>query len=300
MDTPILSRREAIKRAALAGLAAPFLGALPGLGAGEPEAPGTPATPLRLGLAGYSLRKYSTDDAIALLHTLRITSVAVFKVHVPIQISTPEVCRDMAKKFRDAGISIASTGVVYLSKNESDMRRAFDCGKAAGLTTMAASYAKPPDREAFQLTERFAREYDMRLAFHNHGPEDPIFPSPYDVWNAVAPYDERLGLCIDIGHSARAGVDPTEAILKCRSRLYDVHVKDTLAGAGAKKDIPVDMGFGRLDLPSVVAALIKIKYPYQVGLEYEVEVADPLPGIAQSFGYLRGLAAALGAKGSAA
>ncbi len=300
MDTPILSRREAIKRAAIAGLAAPFLGALEGMGAGEPAAAPAPSGPLTLGLAGYSLRKYSTDDAIRLLQELKITSVAVFKVHVPIQISTPEVCRDMAKKFRDAGISIAATGVVYLSKNEGDMRRAFDCGKAAGLTTMTASYAKPPDHEALALTERFAREYDMRIAFHNHGPEDAIFPSPYDVWNAVAPYDERLGLCIDIGHSYRAGVDPTEAILKCKSRLYDVHVKDTLADRGAKKDIPVDMGFGKLDLPSVVAALLKIGYSHQVGLEYEVEVADALPGIAQSFGYLRGLAAALGSKGTAA
>jgi inosose dehydratase len=296
MDERNVTRREAIKRAALAGMVVPLLGALPRLGA-EDGAPAQPAPtkpgPLTLGLAGYSLRKYSTDDAIGVLKTLQITSVAVFKVHVPIQISTPEVCRDMAKKFRDAGISIASTGVVYLAKDEGLMRRAFDCGRAAGLSTMAASYAKPPDKETLQMTERFVREYDMRLAFHNHGPEDAIFPSPYDVWNAVLPYDERLGLCIDIGHSARAGVDPTEAILKCRSRLYDVHVKDTLAGAGAKKDIPVGLGFGRLDLRSVVAALLKINFKYQVGLEYEVDSPDPLPGIAQSFGYLRGMAAAL-------
>ena len=300
MDTSFFSRREAIKKAALAGIAAPFVGALSGLGAQEPVPAPKPAGSLKLGLAGYSLRKYSTDEAIALLRTLQISSVAVFKVHVPIQISTPEVCRDMAKKFREAGISIASTGVVYLSNDEGQMRRAFDCGRAAGLTTMAASYAKPPDRPTLLLTERFVREYDMRIAFHNHGPEDAIFPSPYDVWNAVAPYDERLGLCIDIGHSFRAGVDPTEAILKCRSRLYDVHVKDTVAGVGAKKDIPVEMGYGKLDLRSVVAALLKIQYPYQVGLEYEVDVADALPGIAQSFGFLRGLAAALGSKEGAA
>jgi len=296
MDESNVTRREAIKRAALAGMVMPLLGALPRLGAQDAapaqEAAGN-AGPLTLGLAGYSLRKYSIDDAIGVLKALQITSVAVFKVHVPIGISTPEVCRDMAKKFRDAGLSIASTGVVYLAKDEGLMRRAFECGKAAGLSTMTASYAKPPDKETLQMTERFVREYDMRVAFHNHGPEDAIFPSPYDVWNAVLPYDERLGLCIDIGHSARAGVDPTEAILKCRSRLYDVHVKDTLAGAGVKKDIPAGLGFGRLDLRSVVAALLKINFKYQVGLEYEVDSPDPLPGIAQSFGYLRGMAAAL-------
>jgi len=290
MDPSTVTRREAIRKAAMVGLIAPFLGSLSDLRAGEPAA--VPAR-LNLGLAGYSLRKYSVDDAIAKMKELQITSLSVFKVHVPILLSTPDVCRDMAKKFRDAGLTITSTGVVYLSKDEGAMRRAFECGRAAGLATMTASYAKPPDRDTLLMTERFVREYNIRLAFHNHGPEDAIFPSPYDVWKAVEPYDERLGLCIDIGHAARAGVDPTEAILKCRSRLYDVHMKDTLAGAGEKKDIPVVLGHGRLDLRSVMAALLEIRYPYQVGLEDEVSSDDPLPGIAQSFGYMRGMLDAL-------
>jgi inosose dehydratase len=158
---------------------------------------------------------------------------------------------------------------------------------------MTASFSKPPDRETLLLTERFARDYDMRLAFHNHGPEDAIFPSPYDVWDAVQPYDKRLGLCIDVGHSNRAGVDPTEAILRCHSRLYDVHMKESLAGAGAKKDIPVVMGFGHLKIRSIMAALLQVGYKGQVGLEYEVDSEDPVPGVAQSFGYMRGMLAAL-------
>jgi sugar phosphate isomerase/epimerase len=296
MDEMLLTRRDAIKKAALAGFLLPLAGAAPGsrsAAAGAPEAPAGAVPGLNLGLAGYSLRKLSIDQAIAVMKELRITSLSVFKVHVPIQLSTPEVCREMAQKFRDAGISIAATGVVYLDKSEAVMRKAFECGRAAGLSTMTASYANPPDRDTFLLTERFVREYDIRLAFHNHGPEDKIFPSPYDVWNAVQPYDERLGLCIDVGHSARAGVDPTEAILKCRSRLYDVHMKDTLSPAGEKKDQPVGLGFGRLDIRAMMAALLEIRFKYQVGLEDEVESADSVPGMAQSFGYMRGMLAAL-------
>lgn len=296
MDNLFLTRREAIRKAALAGLLLPLGGAARGQGAESAASPaeapsGRPA--LNLGLAGYSLRKLPIDGAIAALRELGVTSVSVFKVHVPILLSTPEVCRQMAQKFRDAGVSIAATGVVYLEKSEASLRRAFECGRAAGLKTMTASYAKPPDREMFLLTERFVREYDIKLAFHNHGPEDAIFPSPYDVWEAVQPYDLRLGLCIDVGHSARAGVDPSEAIRRCRSRLYDVHMKDTLAGPGDKKDRPVGLGFGRLDLRSIMAALLEIHFQYQVGLEDEVDSTDPIPGIAQSFGYMRGMLAAL-------
>jgi inosose dehydratase len=292
MDQSNVTRRDAIRKLALAGMLLPLVGSVPALLAEDAKTRPPPDT-LKLGLVGYSLRKLSIDDAVAALKELHITSTSVFRVHVPIQLSTPDVCRDMAKKFRDAGISIASTGVVYLKNSEGEMRQAFECGRAAGLTTMTASYANPPDRETFLLTERFVREYDMRLAFHNHGPEDKIFPSPYDVWEAVKPYDERLGLCIDVGHSARAGVDPTEAILKCRSRLYDVHLKDTLVGAGVKKDQPVGLGFGRLDLRSIMQALLEIQFQFQVGLEDELEAADPIPGIAQSFGYMRGMLAAL-------
>jgi sugar phosphate isomerase/epimerase len=294
MDHPLLTRREALAKAALAGLALPLLGASQALRAGAEPAPSAPRQSPRLilGLAGYSLRKLSIDDAIAAAKALRVESISVFRVHVPILLSTPEVCAAAAKKFRDAGLTIAGTGVVTLSPTESSMRRAFECARAAGVSTMTASYAAPPDRAALQLTERFVREYDIRLAFHNHGPEDKIFPSPYDVWNAVAPYDERMGLCIDVGHSARAGVDPVEAIHRCSGRLYDVHLKDTVAGVG-EKDSPVGLGFGRLDLPAIIAALIKVGFRYQAGLEDEIDTPDPIPGIAQSLGYMRGVLAAL-------
>jgi|CZKI01.1.fsa_nt_gi sugar phosphate isomerase/epimerase len=296
MEQKFVTRREAIARTALAGLLLPMMGAARSLGAegGGDPASGPPAGPrLNLGLAGYSLRKLPTDAAVAAMQALQIKSISVFRVHVPILLSTPDVCRDAAQKFRNAGIAIASTGVVTLTSREGDMRRAFECGRAAGLSTMAASYKEPPDRDTLLLTERFVREYDMKLAFHNHGPEDKVFPSPFDVWNTVQPYDERLGLCIDVGHSARAGTDPVEAILKCRGRLYDVHIKDTLAGAGDKVDKPVGLGFGRLDIRSILAALIQVGFRYQVGLEDEQEAADPIPGIAQSFGYMRGMLAAL-------
>jgi len=296
MEEKLVTRREAIARTALAGLLLPVMGATRGLAAGDGAVPDSgPGSghPFTLGLAGYSLRRLSIDAAIAALKEMGITSVGVFRVHVPILIGTPDECRVAAAKFRDAGIAIASTGVVTLVNSEGSMRRAFECGRAAGLRTMAASYAEPPGRDALLLTERFVREYDIRLAFHNHGPEDKIFPSPYDVWNAVQPYDERMGLCIDVGHSARAGVDPVEAILKCRSRLHDVHIKDTLVGVGVRKDVPVGLGFGRLDIRSIMAALVQVGFRAQAGLEDEMESADPIPGIAQSFGYMRGIMAAL-------
>ncbi len=292
MDETLLSRREALRTTALAGLLLPVAGALPRALALEAPAARRPST-LNLGLATYSLRKYPTEQAVEILKRLQVRSVSVFRVHVPILLSTPDVCRDMAAKFRDAGLPIASTGVVALANDEGVMRKAFECGRAAGLKTMTASYKEPPDAATLRLTERFVAEYDMRIAFHNHGPEDKIFPSPFDVWAAVQPYDKRMGLCLDVGHATRAGADPVEAIVKCHRRLYDVHIKDTLSRVGDHKDQSVGLGFGRIDLRAVFAALLDVGYGGQVGLEDEVESDDPIPNIAQSLGYMRGLLAGL-------
>jgi len=289
MDDHIVSRREALKTAAVAGILLPLLGT--GRLRADDAAPAAPR--LELGLAGYSMRKLAPDAMIAAMRELGVTHFSAFRTQLPILLGTPEECRALAQKFRDAGLVLTGTGVVTLKNTDADMRRAFECGNAAGLATMTASYALPPDADALRRTERFVREYDIRLAFHNHGPEDTIFPSPFDVWKAVQPYDTRLGLCIDVGHAYRAGADPVAAIRQCQSRLYDVHMKDTTVGAGVKKDVAALLGRGRLDIVGILSALLDIKYPYQVGLEHELDTPDPVPGIAQSYGYMRGAVAAL-------
>ena len=42
------------------------------------------------------------------------------------------------------------------------------------------------------------KEYDIRIAIHNHGPEDKLCPSPVDVLKAVKNMDPRMGCCIDV------------------------------------------------------------------------------------------------------
>jgi sugar phosphate isomerase/epimerase len=135
------------------------------------------------------------------------------------------------------------------------------------------------------------KEFDIKIAIHNHGPEDMRFPSPYDAWKAVEEYDGRLGLCIDVGHTARAGVDPAESILKCRDRVYDLHFKDI--NSTAPKGGTLEAGRGVLDLESILKALVKIKYAHLLSFEYEKDADDPIPGLAETVGYTRGLLAGI-------
>lgn len=287
---PGFSRREALKTAALAALSFPLLkaGAAPAVAPDSLPGKKSHAPGLKFGVASYSLGKLSAGQVIETLKQLQINYVSLYKSHAPWD-GTGEECRVAAQKFKDAGITVTGSGVIELPNNEAVVRKAFDNARAAGLPTMVCK----PALDAFPLVEKFVKEYDLKLAIHNHGPEDKVYPSPYDAWKIIQSLDPRIGLCIDVGHAARAGTDPVEAIRKCRERVYDIHLKDSVAPVGAMRDVPIEVGRGHLDIQGILAALIEIKYPYIVALEYEKRDGDRMAGLAESVGFVRGVLAGI-------
>lgn len=288
----LLSRREALKLTALAGLGIPFAGAMTA-SAAEVRIPmlKSRTAGLKLGVASYSLNKLPAEQVIAVLKQLQIKYVSLYKTHCPWG-GTPEECRAAAKKFKDTGLTITGSGVIDLPNNEAAVRKAFDNARAAGLPTMVCK----PALDSLALADKYANKYGINLAIHNHGPEDKVYPSPYDAWKAVLPFSKRLGLCIDVGHARRAGVDPAEAIHKCQSRLYDIHLKDSLAAKGAAKDIPAEVGKGDMDIRGILVALIEIKYRHIVAFEYEKGGPDAVNGLTDSVNYVRNLLAEMSSR----
>ena len=281
-----LTRREVLRAAALTALVLPLGSASY---AAAPAAVKKSPRTLRLGVAGYTTRMLTLDESIATLKILRLTNASVFKTHCNWETASLDECRAVGEKLKAAGLTLAGSGVINLTTDEAKCRQAFENVRAAGMATMICK----PDRAALPLVERLAKEYDQRLAIHNHGPEDTFWPSPLDVWKAIQPLDARIGMCLDVGHTARAGVDPVAAIRTCAPRLYDLHLKDSVAVPGAMKDIPVEVGAGRLDIRGILAALLEIDYAGVVAFEYEKVAANPVTGLAESVGYVRGMLAAM-------
>jgi sugar phosphate isomerase/epimerase len=189
-----------------------------------------------------------------------------------------------------AGIKLHAAGAIYFPKDdETDIRSKFDYCKRAGITTIVAG---DPTPESLKWIERFVKEYDIKIAIHNHGPEDKFFPSPFDVLKAIKGLDPRIGFCIDVGHAARANANLVDAIHATGPRLYDMHIKD-LANFTDKAS-QVAVGEGILPIRDIFQALIDIKYPGFVDLEYEIHGDNPMPGVIESFGYMRGVLAGMG------
>ncbi|MGE0882076.1 MAG: sugar phosphate isomerase/epimerase family protein [Blastocatellales bacterium] len=277
------SRRDLLKMSAMAAVAFPFA-ELPGF-ASIQNAAADPFHGLKIGVATYTFRELPIEDAIKGVKRVGLKYVSIKNVKNHIDLShTTEERKARAQMFRDAGLVPLSVGNVSMRTGEADIRRAFEYARDIGVPTIVCA----PSQDAIPILDKMVKEFDIRLAIHNHGPEDKgFFPSPYDVWKAVEKYDKRIGLCIDVGHTARAGVDPAESIVKCKDRLYDLHMKDI--SAMGNRNTPIEGGRGILDTKSILAALLKINYQGLVGFEYEKDGKDPIPGLAESVGYVKGV-----------
>ena len=241
---------------------------------------------LTLGLASYSFREFPLDQALEMAKAAGVTHMTFKDVHVP-RTDPPDATRALRAKIEAAGITIMGGGTITIPNDPVQIEKEFIYAKNAGFPLIYVD----PMPAALDTIERLAKKYDVKVAIHNHGPEDKRWPRPQDAYAAIKSRDKRLGLCIDIGHTTRTGTDPVQACRECRDRLYDMHVKD-LAAKG-EKESQVEVGRGLIDFPSLFRTLIEIGYQGQVGLEYEINAKDPLPGMIESMAYMRGVLAAV-------
>ncbi|MGC1462965.1 MAG: TIM barrel protein [Terracidiphilus sp.] len=282
-----LSRRDFIQSSAIAATAFVASSATPSLAEALPET-GKPL-PIKLGICSYTFRNFTRAQMIGYLKDLRVTDLNAkdAKDHLPMD---PTLEAQAVAEYAAAGIKLHAAGAIYFPKNdETDIRGKFEYAKRAGIGTIVAG---DPTPESLKWIERFVREYDIRIAIHNHGPEDKFFPSPFDVLKAIEDLDPRIGCCIDIGHAARANANLVDAIHATGSRLYDMHVKDLTSFQDKASQVAV--GRGILPFREIFQALIDIKYPGFVDLEYEIHADDPMPGVIESMAYMRGVLTGMG------
>ena len=189
-----------------------------------------------------------------------------------------------------AGIKLHAAGTIGFPKDDDDdIRSQFEYCKRGGISVIVAGDPAP---ETLPRIEKFVKEYNIQFAIHNHGPEDKIWHSPLDVLKAVKSMDPRMGCCIDVGHAVRAGTDVVQAIHEVGPRLFDMHIKD-LANFQSR-DSQVDVGDGIMPIRGIFEALIAIQYKGFVDLEYEIHGDNPMPGVIESFGFMRGVLAGMG------
>jgi sugar phosphate isomerase/epimerase len=265
----------------------PLSGTERGSGGEDPKA----GQGVRLGVASYSLRKFSRARAIEMVKALGTPYINLKSVHLRYELA-PEELAAARREVEAAGLEIVGGGTITFERDtDEDVRKFFAYAQAAGMPRIVAT----ADPRILPRIERFAQQYDIEVAIHNHGPEDKRYPSPYDVLKHVRNMDRRMGLCIDVGHTARTGTDVVQAIADAGPRLLDMHVKD-LRELKVKESQCV-VGEGAIPIAEIFQQLQAIRYRGYVNLEYEIDADDPLAGMQRSFAYMRGVLAGLAAAG---
>jgi len=262
--------------------------------ASYPDRSSLPAMPERrfeLGLASYTLRKFNLDQTIAMTTRVGLKNISLKDFHLPMNAGTGEI-KAVAEKVRTAGLNLYGCGVVYM-RNEQEVNRAFEYAKAAGMTTIIGV----PNHDLLPLVDKKVKEYNILMAIHNHGPGDKLYPTSASIYEKIKDFDARIGMCMDIGHTARIGEDPVLDTIRFAERVLDVHVKDV--SAAEARGTTVQIGRGVIDLPAFIRALVSIDFAGYVSLEYEKDENDPLPGLAESVGFVRGAMATIANPGFA-
>jgi sugar phosphate isomerase/epimerase len=281
-----VSRRTFLQAGALTAASSTIL-RVPAFG--EPSHAAGKPSPIHLGLATYTFRNFTREQMLAFLKQINVNSLNAkdVKDHLP----TDE--QGEAKALADyaaAGVKLHAAGAIYFRKDEdADIRAKFEYCKRAGISVIVAG---DPTPETLPRVEKFVKEYDIKIAIHNHGPEDPVWPSPLDILKLIKNLDPRIGCCIDVGHTVRAGTDVVQAIHDVGPRLFNMHMKDLTNFQS--KESQVAVGDGIMPVREIFAALIETKYKGFVDLEYEVHGDDPMPGVIASFAYMRGVLAGMG------
>jgi len=273
--TPVATRRQFVKTSAVA-VSVTAVGPASALASRPLKEPR-----FGLGIASYSLRELSRSRAVEVIRSLGAQHVCIKSFHLEYGESASAL-RAGAREFRDAGIAIVGGGVVPMKETD-DLRSRFEYARTCDMPLMVID----PVPATLPSIERLVREYGIRVAIHNHGPESEFFPTPYEALERLEGRDPRMGVCLDVGHATRAGVDIVQAARDAGSRLLDVHIKDLRDLADGSTGCIV--GRGRMPLAALFHQLAEIEFAGFANLEYEIDAFDPEPGMTESFAYMRGI-----------
>ena len=288
-----MQRPESYSRRSFLHAAGLGLGSLAAMGAAsrtqaaekcEKNTPGS--AKFNLGLASYTTRKFGLEDTLKMAKRVGLDYLCFKSFHLALD-ATPEQIEKTREEVKKAGLTLYGGGVIYM-KDEKAVEEAFKYADAAGMSVIVGV----PVPEVLPKVDKILNDYpNICVAIHNHGPGDKVYPTPEVAYEKIKGLNKRLGLCIDVGHVVRYGECPVKSIKTCADRIFDVHLKDV--SKAAKDGHCCEAGRGVIDLPAVLKALIEINFDRVASFEYEKDADDPLPGLAESVGYVRGILATM-------
>jgi sugar phosphate isomerase/epimerase len=219
----------------------------------------------RMGMESWCLRAFGLEETLAKYRELGLSYAEIYPPsHMPVTADPAAIARYKAALDRE-GVTPWAIWGDFTGDHEAN-RAVFEFARAFGARVLPGDLT--PD--AFESVDRLAREYGLKVAIHNHGPES-LYDKISDVARAVEKWPVAIGACVDTGNFIRSGEDPAEAIRTLGPRVHAVHLKDSDG-----HEMSTVMGKGKLDLAAVLRALKEIRFDECLALEYEQNPDNPM------------------------
>ena len=166
-------------------------------------------------------------------------------------------------KAKSCNVTIIDYGVTGISGKEADARKLFDWAKKMGITTLVSE----PDPKDLPAIDKLAGEYGMKVAIHDH-------PKPTRYWDPAYVYPlvknlKNVGLCADVGHWKRSGLDPVEMLKLYGDKVLSLHFKDLVPGENSRGLHDVPWGTGTSRAADMLAVLKEKGFKGPIAIEYE-------------------------------
>jgi sugar phosphate isomerase/epimerase len=200
--------------------------------------------------------------------------------------ASAEMIAAVKAKLAEKGLTAVGYGVIKLGKDAAGDRKVFEFCQTMGIGIVISE----PDVAGMDGIEALVKEFDIKMAIHNH-PKKPLdrgylFWDPNYVLGLVKDRDPRLGSCADVGHWVRSGLNPVDCIKILKGRIFDSHMKD-LNEFGNVKAHDLPFGQGKSGIADILAEYHSQGYPGPLHCEYEHNWETSVPEITQCMDFVK-------------
>jgi len=180
----------------------------------------------------------------------------------------------LKQMLQQKGISIVAMGVISPGTGD-EWKKSFDLAKEFGLSYITAE----PRKNQWNMVDSMDGAYGIKVAIHDH-PKPNAYWSPDSVLAAVQGHP-NIGSCADIGHWARNGINPVEALKKLEGHVYGVHLKDIKKFDDTKAEDTI-VGKGVIDFPSIFRELKRQHFSGMFSIEHESNWYHSVPDVIET------------------
>jgi len=241
------------------------------------------AQDLKLGVQTWTLRNLKFEQVVDFCSKHQIKYLQLIPDHIGVNKKEEWATKKAA--LDKAGLVPYTFGVAGTSLNKEENRKLFECAKFFGMKMIVV---EPNDFKIFDSLEELAKEYDIKVAIHNHGITS-LYGNPTVVRNIIKHRDKRIGVCMDAGWIASARFNPAKVFKDYEGRVFDIHLKDKKVNNTDRGDVATDtfLGEGDAKLPELLKALKEAKYEGVIAVETDNNLKDPTEHMTKALEFVK-------------